>query len=75
MFEFTPTAPLVTTRQGLSVPFILWVEDDEFEGRNIQIVTRSGKVVQPSPLVARPFDDVTSHEEVRREDDELLRQL
>ena len=38
-------------------------------------MTRSGKVVQPSPLVARPFDDVVSHEEVKRKNDELLRQL
>ena len=32
-------------------------------------------MTQPPPLVARPFDGVVSHEEVRREDDELLRQL
>ena len=44
-------------------------------GEIYKFVTRSGKVVQPSPLVARPFDGVTSHEEVRRNDDELLRQL
>ena len=43
--------------------------------RDIKIVTCCGKVVQPSPLVARPFDGATSHEEVRREDDEILRQL
>ncbi|RVW18627.1 hypothetical protein CK203_104257 [Vitis vinifera] len=30
---------------------------------------------QASPLVARPFDGVVSHEEVRKEDDGLLRQL
>ena len=35
----------------------------------------SGRVAQPSPLVARPFDGAVSHEEVRREDDVLLRQL
>ncbi|RVW66446.1 hypothetical protein CK203_065190 [Vitis vinifera] len=39
------------------------------------IVTRSGRVAQPSSLVAKPFDGAVSHEEVRREDDELLSQL
>ena len=32
-------------RQSPSVPFILWPEDDESEGRDIQIMTRSGRVV------------------------------
>ncbi|RVW66507.1 hypothetical protein CK203_065363 [Vitis vinifera] len=40
----------------------------------IQIVTRSGRIAQPPPAV-RPFEGATSHEEVRREDDEVLRQL
>ena len=43
--------------------------------RDILIVTHNGKVAQPSPLVARPFDGAVSHEEVEKEDDELLRQL
>ena len=38
-------------------------------------MTRSGRVAQLSPLVVRPFDGATSHEEVRREDDELFKQL
>ena len=38
-------------------------------------MTRSGRVAQPSSLVAKPFDGAVSHEEVRREDDELLSQL
>ena len=71
----TLTASLATTRQGLLVSFILWPDDDDSDRRDIQIVTRSGRVVQSSHLVARPFDGVVSHEEVRREDDELLRQL
>ena len=74
-FELTPTTPLAIVRQIPSVPFILWPEDDDLEGRDIQIMTRSGRVVQPSPLVSSPFDDVVSHEEVKRKDDELLRQL
>ncbi|KAL6350070.1 hypothetical protein AAG906_004005 [Vitis piasezkii] len=33
----------------------------------------SGRIAQPPPLIARPFDGAVSHEEVRREDDEILR--
>ena len=72
-FELTPTSQLATTHQGPSVPFILCPEDDDSDGRDIQIVTRSGRVAQAPPLVAKPFDGVVSHEEVKREDDELLR--
>ena len=39
----------------------------------MQIVTHSGRVAQPPPLIARPFDGAVSHEEVRREDDEISR--
>ncbi|RVW19308.1 hypothetical protein CK203_093810 [Vitis vinifera] len=74
-FELTPTAPLATTRQGPFVSFILYPDDDDLEGRDVQIITHSGRVDQPSPLVASPFDGAVSHEEVRREDDEILRQL
>ena len=74
-FELTPTTPLAIVRQIPFVPFILWPEDDDLKGRDIQIMTRSRRVVQPSPLVSRPFDDVVSHEKVKRKDDELLRQL
>ena len=74
-FELTPTTLLATARQGPSVPFILRPNDDDSEGRYVQIVTRSGRVAQPPPLVARPFDGAVFHEEVKREDDELLRQL
>ena len=74
-FELTPIAPSTTTRQGPPTIFILRLDDDDLEGRDVQIVTRSGRVAQPPPLVARPFDGAVSHEEVRREDDEILRQL
>ncbi|RVW23466.1 Retrovirus-related Pol polyprotein from transposon 297 [Vitis vinifera] len=62
-------------RHGPPVSFILRLDDDDLEGRDVQIVTRSGRVAQPPSLVARPFDGAVSHEEVRREDDEILRQL
>ena len=72
-FELTPIAPSAIARQGPPAPFILRLDDDDLEGRDVQIVTRSGRVAQPPPLVARPFDGAVSHEEVRREDDEILR--
>ncbi|RVW21342.1 Transposon Ty3-I Gag-Pol polyprotein [Vitis vinifera] len=74
-FELTPIAPLTTTHQGPPAPFILRLDDDDLEGRDVQIVARSGRVAQPPSLVSRPFDGAVSHEEVRREDDEILRQL
>ncbi|KAL6312290.1 hypothetical protein AAG906_017133 [Vitis piasezkii] len=40
-----------------------------------EIMNHSGRVAQPPPLVARPFDGVVSHEEVRRKDDKILWQL
>ncbi|KAL6335929.1 hypothetical protein AAG906_003554 [Vitis piasezkii] len=45
------------------VPFILWPKDDDSKEKDIQIVTHGGRVTQPPPLVARPFDGVISHEE------------
>ena len=38
-------------------------------------MTRSGRITQPPPQTVRPFEGVASHEEVRRGDDEVLRQL
>ena len=74
-FELTLTAPSATTRQGSSIPFTLRPDDDDLEERDVQIVNHSGRVDQPPPLVARPFDGTISHEEVRRKDDKILRQL
>ncbi|KAL6346051.1 hypothetical protein AAG906_025331 [Vitis piasezkii] len=45
------------------------------QGRGIEIVTRSGRIAQPPPSVVRPFEGATSHDKVRRENDEVLRQL
>ncbi|RVW56471.1 hypothetical protein CK203_072516 [Vitis vinifera] len=52
---------------GSPAPFILRLDDDDLEGRDVQIVTRSGRVAQPPPLVVRPFDGAVSHEEIRVE--------
>ena len=57
-------------------PFTLWLEDDDdSNGRDIQIVTHSGRIAQPPPPAVRPFEGTASHKEVMREDDEVLRQL
>ena len=57
-------------------PFTLWLEDDDdSNGRDIQIVTHSGTIAQPPPPAVRPFEGTASHKEVMREDDVVLRQL
>ena len=42
--------------------------------RDVQIVTRSGRVAQPPPI-DRPFVGIDARDEIQREDDEILRQL
>ncbi|RVW92803.1 hypothetical protein CK203_042611 [Vitis vinifera] len=46
-FQLTYPTPLVIGYQDTFVPFTLWPEDDDSEGREIQIVTRSGRIAQP----------------------------
>ena len=65
---------LSDTRIPLSLS-LLWPKDDGSKGRDIHIVTRSGRITQPPPQIVRPFEGAASHEEVKREDDEVLRQL
>ena len=65
---------LVIKRHDTFIPFTLLSEDNDLDGRDIQIVTCIGRITQP-PLVVRLFESATSHEEVRREDDEVLSQL
>ncbi|KAL6323718.1 hypothetical protein AAG906_002186 [Vitis piasezkii] len=55
-------------------PFILFPEGYGPIHRDVQIVTKSGRIAQPPP-VDRPFAGTDSREEVQREDDEILRQL
>ena len=55
-------------------PFILFPEGYGPAHRDVQIVTRSGRVAH-SPLVDRPFVGTVAREEIRREDDEILCQL
>ncbi|RVW87619.1 hypothetical protein CK203_041197 [Vitis vinifera] len=56
---------------GLPEPIVLHDSYEIDGGREIQIVTRSGRIAQPPPPAVRPFEGTTSHEEVRREDDEI----
>ena len=55
-------------------PFIKFLEEYEPVHRDVQIVTRSGRVAQPPP-VDRPFSGIDARDEIQREDDEILRQL
>ena len=55
-------------------PFILFPEGYGSAHRDVQIVTRSGRVAYP-PLVDRPFSGTIAREELQREDDEILHQL
>ena len=55
-------------------PFILFPEGYGPIHRDVQIVTRSGRIAQP-PHVDRLFVGTDSRKEVQREDDEILRQL
>ena len=52
-------------------PFILFPEEYRPPHRDVQIVTRSGRVAQPPP-VDRPFSGIAAREEVQREDDEIF---
>ena len=55
-------------------PFILFPEEYGLVHRDVQIVTRSGRVAQPPP-VSRPFAGIDVREDVHREDDEILWKL
>ncbi|RVW75172.1 hypothetical protein CK203_053912 [Vitis vinifera] len=44
---------------SLGPQFILWQEDDDLEGRDIQITTHSGRIAQPPPPAVRPFEGAT----------------
>ena len=55
-------------------PFVMFLEEYGLVHRDVQIVTRSGRVAQPPPI-DRPFAGPDAREDVQREDDEILRQL
>ena len=55
-------------------PFILFPEKYGPVHKDVQIVTRSGRVAHPPPI-DRPFTGTLAREDVQRDDDEILRQL
>ena len=55
-------------------PFILFPKEYGPVHRDVQIVTRSGRVAQPPPI-DKPFADIDARDEIQREDGEILRQL
>ena len=55
-------------------PFIMFPEEYGPVHRDVQIVTRSGRVAQPPP-VDRPFIGIDARDEIQREDDEIFHQL
>ena len=52
-------------------PFILFPEEYGPVHRDVQIVTRNGRVAQPPP-VDRHFVGTDARDEIQREDDEIL---
>ena len=56
------------------MPFILFPKEYGPSHKDVHIVTRSGRVAQPSPI-NRPFVGTSAREDVLREDDEILRRL
>ena len=49
---------------------------DDVHTSDVQYVIREGRVLRQSPpTTARPLERTSAPEEVRREDDEILRQL
>ena len=55
-------------------PFIMFPEEYGLVHRDVQIVTRSGRIAQPPP-VDRPYVGIDARYEIQREDDEILCQL
>ena len=55
-------------------PFILFPEKYGLVCKDVQIVTRSGRVAQPPPI-DRPLVGTNARDEIQREDDQILRQL
>ena len=70
----TSISPIYLQHVSPITPFILFLEEYGSVHRDVQIVTRSGRVAQPPPI-DRPFAGTSTREDVQREDDEILCQL
>ena len=82
--QTTTVVPLTFPHYSAQTSFVLVpdVEEvrtpyvDDVHIPDIQYVICGGRVVRQQPLTtARPLEGMSSHEKVRREDDEILRQL
>ena len=76
--------PLILPHYSVRTPFILILDVEEVQAPyvddsqtlDIQYVLRGGRVMRQSPpAAARPVEGTSASEEVRVEDDEILRQL
>ena len=70
----TAVSPVYLQHVPPMTPFILFPEEYGPVHRDVQIVTRSGRVAQPPP-VDRPFAGIDARDEIQREDDKILCQL
>ena len=66
--QLIPSTPSDVGHGGTFAPFILWPEDVD-----TQVMTHSVRITQDAPPVTRPFGGTNSREEVKKEDDEILR--
>ena len=77
--------PPTFTRYSVQTPFVLATDveevqtlhSDDPQTPDVQYILRGGRVLRQPPLAAaaRPLEGTLSQEEVKREDDEILRQL
>ena len=67
-------SPVYLQHVPAMTPFILLPEEYWPVHRDVQIVTRSGRVAQ-TPPIDRPFAGIDARDEIQREDDEILLQL
>ena len=70
----TTVLPVYLQHVPPMAPFILFPEEYGPAHRDVQIITKSGRVVQPPPI-DRPFAGIDARDEIQREDDEILLQL
>ena len=70
----TVVSPIYLQHVPPMTPFIMFPEEYGPVHRDVQIVTRSGRVAQPPP-VDRPFAGIDARDEIQREDDEILPQM
>ena len=70
----TTVSPVYLQHVPPMAPFIMFPEEYGPVHRDVQIVTRSGRVAQPPP-VDRPFVGTDARDEIQREEDDILLHL